>query len=149
MVNPHQVQFAHSNLTPLSPQAPSSDADNFELVRAIVDAAEDRKGSDITVLSVADVSYLADYFIIVSGFSSVQVRAIARSIQDKLEETYGRTPLQVEGLSEASWILMDYGDIIVHVFLPRDREFYNLEAFWGHAERLPASVFQSGRDSIK
>jgi len=82
------------------------------------------------------VSALADYFVIVTGFSKAQVRAIARSIEDKIEQTYHRLPTRTAGLSEGSWVLEDYSDVIVHVLLPQEREFYNLEAFWGHAERI-------------
>lgn len=109
---------------------------------AIVQAAEDRKGADITVLHVTEVSTLADYFILITGFSKVQVRAIANAIDDQVFETLQRHPLRTEGQSDSSWILADYGDVIVHIMLPQEREFYNLEAFWGHAQQvdLPASV---------
>ncbi len=108
------------------------------LVQTIVEAADDRKAADIEILKVTEVSYLSDYFILLSGFSRTQVRAICDSIEGKVEEEYNhRRPIRIEGKSEASWILMDYGDIIVHIFLPSEREFYNLEAFWGHASRIP------------
>ena len=107
-----------------------------ELAFLIAKAADDRKGGDITILRVADVSYLADYFVLVTGFSNVQVRAISRTIEDVTEEKLQRHPLRIEGISESSWILQDYGDVIVHIFLPQEREFYNLEAFWGHGERI-------------
>ena len=103
---------------------------------AIAEAADDRKAGDITLLHVAEVSYLADYLAIVTGYSKVQVRAIAQSIQEKTEIEWGILPIRIEGQSSGSWVLMDYGDIIVHILLPPEREFYNLEAFWGHAERI-------------
>ena len=107
------------------------------LVHSITEAADDRKAADITILKVTEVSYLADYFIMLSGFSRTQVRAICDSIEDKVEETWQRKPIRVEGKNEATWILMDYGEVIVHVFLPTEREFYNLEAFWSHAAKIP------------
>jgi ribosome-associated protein len=107
------------------------------LVRNIVEAADDRKAADIVILKVTEVCYLSDYFILLSGFSKTQVRAICDSIEEKVEVEYARKPIRVEGKNEASWILMDYGEIIVHIFLPTEREFYNLEAFWGHATRVP------------
>jgi ribosome-associated protein len=100
-------------------------------------AADDRKGSDIVVLQVADVSYLADFFVIVTGFSRAQVRAIANQILEQGELEGQRIPRRLEGQADASWILMDYGDVIVHVMLPQERDFYNLEAFWGHSEQIP------------
>lgn len=102
-------------------------------------AADDRKGGDIVLLRVAEVSYLADYFVMVTGFSKVQVRAISQSIQEKVETELQRQPLRMEGQAEGTWVLLDYGDVIVHILMPNEREFYNLEAFWGHAERIDFS----------
>jgi ribosome-associated protein len=112
----------------------------LQLAQTIVQAANDRKGGDITLLNVAKVSTLTDYFVIVTGFSKVQVRAIAGSIADAVKETLQRLPNHVEGLAEGTWILQDYGDVIVHVQMPTEREFYNLEAFWGHADRIDVSA---------
>ena len=108
-----------------------------ELALTIAEAADDRKGGDIVILRVADVSYIADYFVIVTGFSKVQVRAISQSIEQKAETVHQQMPLRTEGYAEGAWVLQDYGDVIVHILLPQEREFYNLEAFWGHAEQLP------------
>lgn len=110
--------------------------ESLALAQAIAAAADERKGSEITILKVSEVSYLADYFVIVTGFSMVQVRAIARAVQDTLKADWQREPLRSEGQRDGTWILQDYGDVIVHIFLPQEREFYNLEAFWGHAERV-------------
>jgi ribosome-associated protein len=111
-----------------------------QLIAAIVQTADDRKAAEIVVLKVTDVSYLSDYFIIATGFSKTQVKAISDAIEDKLSKEYSKVPLRVEGKTESAWILQDYGDIIVHIFLPQEREFYNLEAFWGHAERIAISL---------
>ncbi len=113
------------------------------LALAIAEAADDRKAGDITILQTGDVSYLADYFVIVTGFSNVQVRAISNAIEGAIEDRFDRQPIRTEGMSEGRWVLKDYGDVIAHVFMPTDREFYDLEAFWGHAERIeftPASL---------
>ncbi len=88
------------------------------------------------MLDMTKVSYLADYFMIVTGFSRVQVRAIAQAIKEAGEVICDRTPLRTEGQSQGSWIIQDYGDVIVHLMMPKEREFYNLEAFWGHADRI-------------
>ncbi|NJN72399.1 MAG: ribosome silencing factor [Limnothrix sp. RL_2_0] len=106
------------------------------LAWSIAEAADDRKAEDIVLLQVNEVSYLADFFVVATGFSRTQVRAIADSIEQKLEDEYDRVPLRMEGRSDGTWILQDYGEVIVHVFLPQEREFYNLEAFWGHAESI-------------
>ncbi|MEO0488599.1 MAG: ribosome silencing factor [Cyanobacteria bacterium P01_A01_bin.123] len=99
-------------------------------------AADDRKANDIRILQLSDVSYIADFFVIATGFSSAQVRAVARNIEVALEEKWHRQPLRTEGQAEGSWILQDYGEIIVHIFMPDERDFYNLEAFWGHATEV-------------
>ena len=124
------------------PTAPEEDFDERtrETVRLVAQAAEDRKAEDITVLKVSEVSYLADYFAIVTGFSHVQVRAIYQAIVKQVEEDAGRVPISVEGQREGTWVLVDYGDVVVHIMLPEEREFYNLEAFWGHAERVDWST---------
>lgn len=103
---------------------------------AIAAAADDRKAEDIVILRVSEVSYLADYFVIVTGFSKAQVRAISQSIEHQVETQWERLPLRTEGKSEGSWVVQDYGEVIVHILLPHEREFYNLEAFWGHAEKI-------------
>lgn len=107
-----------------------------DIALSVAQAADDRKAGDIVVLRVAEVSYLADYFVIVTGYSGAQVRAIAQSVEQKVEELWQRLPLRTAGKAEGSWVLQDYGEVIVHILLPQEREFYNLEAFWGHAERI-------------
>ncbi len=109
----------------------------LDLAYAVAEAADDRKADNIQILAVGDVSYLADYFVIATGRSKTQVRAIAQAITAATELHHQRLPQRTEGLSDCTWILLDYGDVIVHVLLPKEREFYNLEAFWGHAEVIP------------
>ena len=110
--------------------------DTKELALQVAKAAEDKKAQDITLLKVSDVSYLADYFVIVTGFSQTQLNAIAESIEEQIEEKFNLQPIRVSGKREGNWVVQDYGDVIVHSFLPEEREYYNLEAFWGHAERI-------------
>lgn len=106
------------------------------LAWTIAQAADDRKAGDIVILDVVEVSYLADYFIIATGYSRTQVRAISDAIQEKVEKEFNLKPLRIEGQAQRSWIVQDYGDAIVHVLLPEERQFYNIEAFWGHAQRI-------------
>ncbi len=113
--------------------------DSRELALQIAAAAEEKKAQDIVLLKVSEVSYLADYFVIVTGFSRTQLNAIAESIEERLEEKFNLHPVRVSGKREGNWIVQDYGDVIVHSFLPEEREYYDLEAFWGHAERLEFS----------
>ena len=109
---------------------------SFKLALTIAQAADERKGGDITLLRVGHISSLADYFVIITGFSKVQVRAIARAVEEKVAEELQVTPVRTEGQAEGTWTLQDYGDVIVHILMPQEREFYNLEAFWSHADRL-------------
>ncbi|MCL1473942.1 ribosome silencing factor [Argonema antarcticum] len=124
-----------TNPSAANPAGAREDASR-ELAFKMVEAASDRKGGDIVLLRVSEVSYLADYFAIVTGFSRVQVRALSQGIQEKVERELQRLPLRIEGQAEGSWVLLDYGDAIAHILIPSQREFYNLDAFWGHAERI-------------
>lgn len=112
------------------------DEEALALATAIANAADDRKAEDISILQVGDASYLADYFVIATGFTNVQVRAIARSIETTIEADHGRSPIHTEGADEGKWVIYDYGEVIVHIFQPREREYYDLEAFWGHVKRI-------------
>ncbi|PSN15805.1 ribosome silencing factor [filamentous cyanobacterium CCT1] len=121
-------------------EASHTEDDALQLAYTIAAAADERKAGNITILQVGDVSYLADYFVVATGFSAVQVRAITRSIEAALETDHNRRPLRVEGQGEGSWIVMDYGEVIAHIFMPEARDYYDLEAFWGHANQI---VYQS------
>ncbi len=105
----------------------------YPIALAAAQAADDRKGGNIVLLDVTPISTLADYFLIVTGYSNTQVRAIVKAIEDRLLEDWHQTPLRIEGLQAASWILMDYADIIVHVMLQEERDYYDLDTFWGEA----------------
>jgi ribosome-associated protein len=109
--------------------------DSRDLALLAAEACDDRKAVDIRLIRVEEVSSLADWFVICSGLSDVQVRAIGRSVEDRLEEETGRLPLRREGQTEGSWVLLDYGEVIVHVLTPSERSYYDLESFWGHGEQ--------------
>jgi ribosome-associated protein len=111
-----------------------------ELAFLAATAAEDRKAGDMVLLDISEVSTIADYLLIVSGYSKAQLRAISGSIQEKLKNELHRPPLRTEGENQGNWILIDYGDLIVHIMMPQEREFYNLEAFWGHGKLVPLPV---------
>lgn len=111
--------------------------DSAALAHLAAEACDDRKAVDIRLIRVEEVSSLADWFVIASGLSDVQVRAIARSVEDRLQSEAGRLPLRKEGQTEGRWLLLDYGEVIVHVLTPTERTYYDLEAFWGHGEQVP------------
>lgn len=96
-------------------------------------AADNKKAKDIKVLDIKNISPIADYFIICSGNSSIQIKSIADEIEEKLIES-GFSISHKEGYDTARWILLDFGDIIIHVFHSEDREFYDIERLWADAE---------------
>ncbi|MDO4343481.1 MAG: ribosome silencing factor [Eubacteriales bacterium] len=112
-----------------------------EMVKLTVGALEDKKAEDIKVIDITEVSVLADYFVIASGTNRNQVQALV----DHVEETLGRNGYQtrqVEGYQTANWILLDYGDIIVHVFDSENRLFYDLERIWRDGKLIDADQLQ-------
>ena len=98
----------------------------------MVEAASDKKAEDVTVLNVSEVTTIADLFVICSGRGERQVQAIADGIVERLTAS-GRRPLGVEGYAEGRWVLVDLGDVVVHAFVPEERERYRLERLWGDA----------------
>jgi ribosome-associated protein len=107
-----------------------------EMVAAIADLAADRKALDIVQLDLRGMIGYADYFLICTGRTDRQTRAIHDGIHQGLKSAHGLLPRRVEGVTEARWILMDYLDVVVHVFTPDTREYYRLEQLWGEAPAL-------------
>lgn len=111
-----------------------------EMVKLACKALDEKKGQDLVVIDIKGVSVIADYFVIASATNSNQVEAMV----DNVEETLGRAgyePKQIEGTKNSSWILMDYGDIIVHVFDEENRLFYDLERIWRDGKVLNVQGF--------
>ena len=100
-----------------------------EMARLAIDALEDKKAEDIKVIDISEVSVLADYFIIAGGSNRSQIQALSENVEEKLGRV-GFPVKQVEGYDTANWILLDFGDIIVHVFDNENRLFYDLERIW-------------------
>jgi len=98
----------------------------------VVDAASDKKAEDILVLNVSEVTTIADLFVLCSGRSERQVQAIADAIVEKAKQA-GRQPFGVEGYGGGRWVLIDLGDVVVHAFVPEERQLYRLERLWGDA----------------
>ena len=101
-------------------------------------AAADKKAMDVIVLDMREASSITDYFLLCAGGSERQVQAIADAIDEQMSR-HGVASLGVEGYREARWILMDYGDVVVHVFSPDTREFYDLERLWSNAPQVEIS----------
>lgn len=113
-----------------------------ELAEKIATVADEKKGKDILLLNMEGISYMTDYFVIASASNTTLVRAIANAIEDKLaeEEVFCR---HKEGYNSGRWILMDFGDAVVHIFLEEERDFYNLEQLWADA---PSEGFKGTGD---
>lgn len=110
-----------------------------ELAAHAVDAALDKKAHDLTVLDMRGVSGVADYFVIATGDSDLHIKAIVDGIEMRLREQSAERPWHVEGREHRQWVLMDYVDLVVHVFDRERRAFYDLERLWGDApmEHVP------------
>ena len=108
---------------------------SFEKAKKAVKVLDAKKANDIALLKVDGLTILADYFVICSANSTTQVRALADSVEEEFEKV-GIAPLSREGKQGLNWILLDYGDFIIHIFYQETREFYNLEKLWDDAEKI-------------
>jgi ribosome-associated protein len=117
------------------PTQARTELDPGDLAHRIVEVASDKKASDVVLLRTAEVTTMADYFVICSGRSERQVQVLGHAIVDELRKE-GIRPLGVEGRGAARWILLDYGSVIVHVFAPEEREYYGLERLWSNATQV-------------
>ena len=108
--------------------------DSDTLADVVVRGIQEKKGLDIVVLNLKDLkNAVADYFIICSAGSDTQLDAVARSVEDEVQKATGQNPWQSEGRTNGEWVLLDYVDVVVHVFLRDRRKFYALEELWGDA----------------
>ena len=106
-----------------------------EFARIAIAALEEKKATDIRVIDISEVSVLADYFIIANGTNRAQIQALSDEVSEKMEKA-GATLKQVEGYDNASWILLDFGDVIVHIFGQEDRLLYDLERIWRDGKQV-------------
>ena len=104
-------------------------ADSKDMLKVIIDALQDKKAEDIRVIDISNVSVIADYFVIASGSNTNQIQAMVDNVEEEMFKA-GYDDPKVEGYNTASWILLDYIDVIVHVFSEDDRAFYNIERIW-------------------
>jgi ribosome-associated protein len=118
----------------LSEQTPDGDTRRWATTAAR--AADDKQARDVVVLDVGEVLALCEWFVIASAANERQVKAICDEIETQLREQHALKPRRVEGLSDRQWVLMDYGDIVVHVFQQEQREFYDLDRLWKDVPRL-------------
>ena len=102
---------------------------SLEMAKLVIDALEDKKAEDIKIIDISEVSVLADYFIIAGGNNTSQIQALCNNVEEKLGRA-GSPCRQIEGYDTANWILMDFGDVIVHIFDKENRLLYDLERIW-------------------
>ena len=119
------------------PGARPIDEEARDLAVAIARVADGKQGSQILVLQVGDVLGVTEYFVIASASNRRLVKTLVDEIEEQIREQTGRSPLRTEGVREQQWVLVDYGDLLIHVFTPDKRAFYDLERLWSKAPRVP------------
>tara|TARA_B100000287_G_scaffold264130_1_gene248555 strand:- start:124 stop:471 length:348 start_codon:yes stop_codon:yes gene_type:complete len=110
--------------------------DNKELALIAAKACDNKKAKEIKLININEVSYLSDWILIAEGLSDVQVRSITKHVEDELKHLANIEPLRKDGINEAKWALLDYGDLIINIFQPEVRKFYDLESFWSNGVNL-------------
>ena len=107
-----------------------------ELAIIAARALDEKKGKEISAIEITDLTTLADYFVIASGTSNTQINALCGAVEKALKEEAGEAPLHREGHRDGTWVLLDYGDVVVHVFDRENREFYHLERIWSDGRKI-------------
>jgi ribosome-associated protein len=120
---------------------------SLDAAQLCAEAADGKKAFDILILDLRSLTYITDYFVICSASNTTQVAAISDGIGQALAQA-GIHPSHVEGEAEATWVLMDYGDIVVHVFDQQARIYYSLDKLWGDAKRIPVALGQQALQGI-
>ncbi|MGI6705215.1 MAG: ribosome silencing factor [Clostridia bacterium] len=112
--------------------------DSRELAIQIGNILDEKKAEDIILLDIHHITVIADFFVICSGRSTIQVKALCDEVEAKMEEK-GYAPYRKEGYAEGRWVVLDYGDVILHIFHEEERQFYNIERLWADGETLSLS----------
>ena len=110
--------------------------DSKFLVLMAAKACDEKKAKEIKLININKVSYISEWILIAEGLSDVQVRSITNSVEMELRENANIVPIRKEGIIEAKWALLDYGDLIINIFQPDIRKFYDLESFWSNGDNL-------------
>lgn len=115
--------------------------DSLEFARYIVDVVEDRKAEEITLLDLRPDAVMADFFVICNGTSDRQLRALMEYVRSGVKQDYaGKVPYSVDGTPESGWVLMDYGDVVVHLFRREQRDYYDIEGLWRERSHVLLSI---------
>jgi len=121
----------------MAASVPHSAPTSTELAQRAASILLDHKANDVVLLSLAGVSDMTDYFLIASGTSDTHVRSLGNSVLEEMKRDVGQMAHHVEGLSQGRWVLLDYVDVVVHIFHPTLRNFYQIERLWADAETVP------------
>lgn len=133
---PAEALPIHSPAAPQKPR-PAPTLQAASLVTHVLHGIREKKGLDISVMSVGKLkNMVTDYFVICSGNTDRQTQAIADSINDEVHKATGERPWHTEGHARGEWILIDYVNVVVHIFVPKSRDYYSLEELWGDAETV-------------
>ena len=108
--------------------------DNKKVALIAAKACDSKKAKDIRLINIDKVSFITDWIVIAEGLSDVQVRSISKSVENDIKDVFNIEPLRKEGINEAKWALLDYGDLIVNIFQPEYRKYYDLESFWSNGD---------------
>ena len=119
-----------------------------EKLSTIVKALDSKRAEDIRIIEIGDLTIVADYFVIANGTSSTQTKALAEEVEFKMSQL-GIEPNRTEGYQGATWVVLDYGDIIVHVFYKETRDYYQLERLWADGEKIDIERFLTEGDQIE
>lgn len=105
-----------------------------------MDVVEDNKAADIVLLDLRPDTILADFFVLCTGNSDRQIRALSEHVREKVKDKYSKIPFSLEGTPESGWVLLDYGSVVVHVFAEEQRDYYDLQGLWGRQASVLLSI---------
>lgn len=114
----------------------------FEAVKVAYNSLDEKMGIDIVVMDIAEVSPLADYFIVASASNSSQLKALSEGVEEDLHKKCNIEKIHIEGVQTKSWILLNFNDIVIHIFNEEDRKFYNIERVWADAKIVPQNLLK-------
>ena len=127
----------------------TEELDSKKLACVIARTLDDKLGKDITILNISNVSSLADYFVIVTGDSTPQVKALMNNTKDRIKELFFFSPIRIENDTKNRWNLLDYGDVVVHILHKEEREMYAIEKFWSNAFSVPEDEWKKLSEDYK
>jgi ribosome-associated protein len=128
--------LAHDRTEPEDEESVAADAEAISIAVAASQAADDKQARDLVVLDVSEIIGLVDLFLIASARTDRQLKAVIDAIEERLRADYGRRPLRREGVPDSGWVLLDYGDVVCHLFDEEQRRYYMLERLWADVPRL-------------